>query len=136
MTTTLEQHIAEWSRRRFERGRSDCGSFTAAWIARLTGAAPASRYVGRRLTDPDARRMVHVNGGLLAMVASEMDRLGWRPVAEPEDGDVVVCSDRMSYSGACVGVWNRGHLVSMNEAGGVAAAKLRPLAAWRWGSAA
>lgn len=136
MIDALQDHIQTWSRRGFERGRSDCGSFTAAWIARLTGAEPASRYVGRRLTDPDARRMVHVSGGLLAMVATEMERLGWQQVDEPRDGDVVVCSDRTSYSGACVGVWRRGHLISMSESGGVAAAKLRPLAAWRWDSAA
>jgi hypothetical protein len=83
---TLDEYLEDQSRRRFSYGTVDCVQFGLGWAREATGRPLAAFFAyGSRV---DAERAVQARGGLESIVRSWMERNGFQPTDEPEDGDI------------------------------------------------
>lgn len=95
----IEDYLVEQSEMPFEWGASDCITFAAGMVERLTGRNPAAAY--RYSSERDALRLIADAGGLAALITAEMGDP--RPsIAEAVDGDVVLTT--FADTGDIVGI--------------------------------
>ena len=131
----FEALVQNWPMR-FERGVSDCCAFAARWAEVVCGILPGADILDDApFSDKEALLVLARFGGLARLVEISWEEAGWKPVIEPQDGDVVVCEAETALGGETVGVWRRGRCVSVNEQGGFDLWTTKPKAIWRWDSA-
>lgn len=108
-------------------GESDCSSWPAAWVLRLTGRRVAIRAYASR---DEAHALIAAAGGLDRLWDGALDPLGIHRTDAPELGDVAVCETRkygqvgliMAHGG--IGYWRA-------DAGVHALSPRGLVAAWR-----
>ncbi len=133
---SLDDYLATVFGQDWAWGAMDCCFFGGDWVRARTGRDPLAPYRGRYDSAIGAARLIARHGGLVAMVGAEMQRCGFAPTSEPDDGDLAIVSmpgtGEMSIAGAsvviCRGAWMLGKAAGHGVAGMRAA---EPLAAWR-----
>ena len=68
----------------------DCTTFAASWVLDQVGIDPAADLRGTYSTAEQANAIVARAGGIVAMVGSRIEPLGWYRTVDPQDGDIGV----------------------------------------------
>jgi hypothetical protein len=82
----LAAFLAQETPRPFTYGTTDCCSFTARWVERVTGTRPGRRHAFA--TERGMRRILRNRRGFARLVMEEMR--GFARVHRPEPGDVAL----------------------------------------------
>lgn len=66
----------------------DCTTYAASWVHEVSEVDPAEDLRGTYATADEANAIVAGAGGIVGLVGSRIDPLGWRRIEEPLDGDI------------------------------------------------
>lgn len=130
MSDPLTQFRAEALGQCFTWNGWDCGLLCAAWVERMRGVDPATRWRGRYRSALGCARLVKREGGLVAVFDKSLKPLGIERTEAPQRGDIVVVKTAQGDTGAVV----LGTLIMMAAARGIVLRQRSAVpiqAAWR-----
>lgn len=134
VTEKLHAFLQRQTARPFTRGVWDCCAFVAQWMREVQGCPVDSAFLGKRLTDRQALRIIREAGGLdqLAAVILRRERWNLREGA-PQDGDVVIAQVPNCCAGVCIGIFSAGFIVSIGDDGALRLLSLsQPFQSFSW----
>jgi hypothetical protein len=71
-------------------GCQDCTIFASDWALAKCGRDPGEGIRGTYSTEAGAFRIIRRGGGMEAFIGRQLERIGWRHVEAPQDGDIGV----------------------------------------------
>jgi hypothetical protein len=66
----------------------DCTTYAATWVFVICGVDPAADLRGTYSTAEEANAIVTRAGGIVGLVGSRIEPLGWRRIDDLRDGDI------------------------------------------------
>lgn len=129
----LDAVVAAARERPFAWGSFDCALFAADGIAAVTGVDPAAAWRGAYADETGVERLLHEQGGLIALASRIARRHGWPrvPAARLGRGDVALVrlEDRTAALAVCLGA----AFTMPGPCGLVSVARCRARFGWRIG---
>ena len=129
---TLQDYLDLQAGRRFVWGESDCVAFGLQWARARTGR-PLQAFFEYASRD-QAAQAIAARGGLEAIVTDWMDRNGFAPTQDPDDGDLGLaparggCDDSIA---GCAVVIRCGPWWIGKAPRGIASVAAKGIPAWR-----
>ena len=127
-TTKLAEFLSAAGRKGFAWGRCDCMLFVADWAMHFTGRDPGAPWRGVCATEAEAMAVVDEAGGMLPLLASCIEPMGWRRVENPSAGDIVLVSV-FKHPTPVSGVWTKNGAALLTKRG-LVIYPLPVIAAW------
>lgn len=117
-----------------DRGRDDCTTFCATWIAASVGIDPAEHLRGTYRTEEGANALLDAAGGLVPFMASHLEPIGFERTDDPQSGDVGAIRAPVGADGEIkeIGAIRFGPLWLVLGPGGMVGKKTDFVAAWRF----
>lgn len=84
----LSAFLSAAGRRRWCWGELDCFLFVADWVELCTGRDPAGPFRGAYESERQARTILRLAGGPLALATERLGAIGLSPMDAPQRGDV------------------------------------------------
>ena len=112
---------------------NDCTSFCGTWVQFMTGIDAAAKHRGQYDDAASAARIIKSYGGLVPLMSSGLEPLGFKRVQSPETGDIGVITALVGLGDEIkqIGAIRFGPLWLTLAPTGVAAKQAEHVAVWR-----